>query len=95
MSDYRPARDISPVVPPPRVMRDLSTYDGAEALCQELNAWWHSRGFTAVRHWAEWRAFARTNGKRSDQLGRSSGTWIVRSNLVNAMPPRQTGDQTS
>jgi hypothetical protein len=69
--------------PAPRATRDLTTQAGAETLAAELNAWWHRRGYTNVQHWAEWLAFAR---KRGDQLGRSSGTWVVRSNLINGMP---------
>jgi hypothetical protein len=88
MSGYHPARDIIPAVQPPRATRELCTESGATQLAADLDAWWHSRGYTSVRHWPEWLAFARTTGKRSDQLGRSSGTWIVRSNLVNGMPPR-------
>jgi hypothetical protein len=85
---YRPDRDVTPSTHPPRVRRDLGTRDGAEALARELDAWWSSRGISNVRHWAEWVSLGRHTGKRSDQLGKSSGAWVIRSNLVNGMPPR-------
>jgi hypothetical protein len=84
---YRPTRDVALPVPALHATRDLITREGATELAAELDLWWHSRGFYTVRHTVEWIAFDRSSGKRSDQLGRSSGAWIVKSNLVNGLPP--------
>jgi hypothetical protein len=89
MSDYRPAHDIVPSVPAPHATRYLATRVGAETMARDLDAWWGTRGYTNVRRRVEWLALAHTSGKRSDQLGRSPGAWVIRSNLINAIPPRE------
>jgi hypothetical protein len=85
---YRPDRDSVPSVSAPRTSRNLTSRDGAEQLAAELNEWWSSRGYPSVKHWAEWIGFARLPGKRSGNPEKSSGTWIVKSNLHNGLPPR-------
>ena len=85
---YRPDRDSVPSVSAPRASRNLTTRDGAEALAAELDDWWHSRGCLSVKHWAEWIGFARLPGKRLGNIEKSSGTWVVKSNLHNGLPPR-------
>jgi hypothetical protein len=78
---YRPGLDLVPVRPAdPRSLRDLTSRDGAEANARELDAWWHSRGFLQVRHWAE---ITGDEGPNAHQR-----VWGVRSNLINGLPPR-------
>ena len=74
---YRPDRDRVPAVPRERGEgRDLTTRDGAIDFARELDDWWHSRGFVAVRHWIEaqritrwrpWRKRARNRLVRAQQ----------------------------
>ena len=85
---YRPDRDSVPSVSAPRTSRNLTSRDGAEQLAAELNEWWSSRGYPSVKHWAEWIGFARLPGKRLGNIEKSSGTWVVKSNLHNGLPPR-------
>jgi hypothetical protein len=40
------------------------TREGAEALAANLDAYWHKRGFSQVRHWAELQSWAEV-----DRLG--------------------------
>jgi hypothetical protein len=85
---YDPARDLIATEPTPRDTRNLLDRDGAQRLAAELDQWWHSRGYPGVKHWAEWTTLARRSGKRSGNLEKSTGIWVIRSNLARGMPPR-------
>jgi hypothetical protein len=56
-------------------------------LARELDHWWHSRGYTQVKHWVELTHVAKLRRHRSDIIGTDSLVWCVRSNLVNGLPP--------
>ena len=77
---YRPDRDVVVAEPSNRKPPNLCSREGAEQLARGLDAWWHSRGYTTVRHWTE-QATLRTP-RHSAQQG-----WVVRSNLIGGMPP--------
>jgi hypothetical protein len=63
--------------PPP----NYETRSGAERRARRLDDYWHARGHMTVQHWAE-----PQSGKNIPKLvGRR--LWVVRSNLVNGMPP--------
>jgi hypothetical protein len=85
---YRPDRDSVPSGSAPRACRNLTSRDGAELLAAELDAWWHDRGYPNARHTVEWIGLGRHAGKRRGHIERATGAWVVRSNLVNGMPPR-------
>jgi hypothetical protein len=79
---YRPERDVEVARYSDRVERDLATQAGAQMLAHELDHWWHTRGYTQVKHWVELTHIAQPRRHRSDDL-----VWCVRSNLVNGLPP--------
>lgn len=54
---------------------------GAMALAKRLEQFWHAKGFTAARFWAE------PIGERFEKVG-SYEIYRVVSNLVNGLPPR-------
>jgi hypothetical protein len=83
---YRPERDTEAQLPANQVERDLATRAGAEMLARELDHWWHTRGYTQVKHWVELTHVAKEYQLRSDD-GPDSRLWCVRSNLVNGLPP--------
>jgi hypothetical protein len=85
---YDPARDLIATEPTPRDSRDLLDRDGAQRLAEQLDAWWHQRGYPNVRHTVEWIGLGRHAGKRRGHVEKSSGVWTVRSNLTNGLPPR-------
>lgn len=67
---------------------DHCTREGAQALANKLNAWWHERGHPMVQFWVEpvvvtWRKPRSTTGISRNIL------WAVRSNLVRGQPPRE------
>ena len=78
-SFYRPEKHTTRPLPASRIPRELSSERGAKALAQEIEAWWHSRGYTQVQAWVDGRAFVSTGGN----------VYTVRTNLVRGMPPRE------
>lgn len=49
---------------------------GAQSLAARLAAYWHAQGYPKAKHWTE--------AVNPDLVGT---IWVVRSNLVNGMPP--------
>lgn len=86
---YRPTNE--PPEPMRRGERDLTTMTGAELLAQELDEWWHSRGYPQVKHRVESLRVSklRAHGKTSisTRLDKQTSIWCVRSNLVGGLPP--------
>ena len=64
---------------------DTTTREGAEALAARLTRYWHAKGYTQVRHWAE---HQRVRTAEAPLFGHA--IWVVRSNLVGGLPPRST-----
>ena len=83
---YNPGRDVVPSKAS-KADRNTMTKAGAETLASELDVWWHERGFLTVRHWAEWAKKIRPGRDAGD-----GGLWVVRSNLVQGMPPKATAE---
>lgn len=59
--------------------RELCTLEGARRLAKELDAWWHERGYTGVRHWVE--------SGRVGNMPSGETLFVVRCNLVRGKPP--------
>lgn len=89
MPKYRPDRELVRG-DPCTFVRELVTQHGAQTLARELNDWWHVRGYPQVNHWAEHSVFKLRKPKPIDDDGNEpkQGLWIVRSNLLNGLPPR-------
>jgi hypothetical protein len=100
---YDPVRDIVAQPPRQRGRgrhkRDPNTEDGARALAEQLTDWWHTRGYTTAQFWTERARYGRNSGPTlappyrgwPDDDPRHSadhGLWVVRSNLVNGLPPK-------
>jgi hypothetical protein len=68
--------------------RDLFTRTAAEAQAAELNTWWHSRGHPTVQHWVEPAALSTRLRPTRHNPESSAGIWVVRSNLINGLPPK-------
>lgn len=56
--------------------------EGANELVYKLTDYWDALGYTTHKFWIEYQSF-RKNG------GNSEGLWVVRSNLINCLPPKQ------
>jgi len=75
--------------------RDVCSREGAQLLAQRLDDWWHTRGFTQVQHWVERSAGRSRSHRKKAELPPPSikdepeGVWVVRSNLINGLPPRR------
>ena len=80
---YRPDRDVVVAEPSNPKPPNLCSREGAEQLARDLDAWWHSRGCTTVKHWTEKATL------KKDRSAKNSPTegWVVRSNLIGGMPP--------
>ncbi len=61
--------------------KDMLSRDGAMALAQRLQAYWHNLGFPAARFWAE------PIAERFAKVG-TYELYRVNCNLINALPPR-------
>jgi hypothetical protein len=61
--------------------QDTLSRDGAMALAKRLQEFWHGRGYTAARFWAE------PVEERFAKVG-TYELYRVACNLVNGMPPR-------
>jgi hypothetical protein len=66
--------------PKPPVSETLS-HKGALALAKQLEKYWHDKGFSAARFWAE------PIGERFEKIG-TYELYRVASNLINGLPPR-------
>ncbi len=66
----------------PKPQVDYLKKDGARLLAKQLDDYWYKRGYLNVMHWAE---AISLSGKESSHLDKI--IWVVRSNLVNALPP--------
>lgn len=62
-------------------LQESLSQKGAMALAKRLEQFWHAKGFTAARFWAE------PIGERFEKVG-SYEIYKVVSNLVNGLPPR-------
>ena len=60
---------------------DYLNQDGAMALAKKLERYWHEKGYTAARFWAE------PIGMRFSKIG-TYELYRVACNLVNGLPPR-------
>jgi hypothetical protein len=61
------------------------TAEGCKALCERLETFWHDRGHATARFWPE-----RAKYENGNLMFLPSGEpfWIVRSNLINGLPPK-------
>ena len=73
---YNPTRNTCPSTPATQEI-DWMSREGAQQLAHDLDHWWHSRGFTTVHH-----------AVVPKQVNRVGSVWLVRSNLVNGLPPK-------
>jgi glutamine synthetase type III len=70
---------------------DNLTKAGAHELAARLDAYWHAKGATHVRHWVEPKqphASAHSAGLKLWGAARAA-IWVVRSNLIRGQPPRR------
>lgn len=68
------------------VLDNLSR-EGAQALADRLNDYWRAEGATKAQHWIE-PVQHRGRKKTGDAHKEAVTMWVVRSNLVNGLPPR-------
>lgn len=62
---------------------DTTTREGAEALARRLDAYWHRLGYGQVQHWVEQQRRITVAAPLQGE-----GIWVVRSNLVRGLPPK-------
>lgn len=66
---------------------DNLTQDGARELAARLDAYWHARGATHVKHRVEPKQLTTRDAQKLWGNSRAA-IYVVRSNLVNGSPPR-------
>jgi hypothetical protein len=72
---------------------DTLTRFVAEALAGRLDKFWHDSGCPLAHHWTE-KVLAR-RPKKSGEGDVGTELWVVRSNLVDGLPPRERGKSNS
>lgn len=60
---------------------DYMTKEGAEGLAKKLTTYWHSSGCAGAKFYVE------SIGEVTAKTGPRTKMFVVRSNLINAMPP--------
>jgi hypothetical protein len=72
---------------------DTLTRVGAEALAAQLDKFWHAACYPLAEHWIE-KVVAR-RPKKSGEGDVGTELWVVRSNLVDGLPPRGRGKSST